>query len=280
MGGKTFFAEAREVGYDVVTRSGQRRRVHHARTDLPTLLAEYIGQQPCQIGRWARFPDEAERWDAGFHAQPQAERELTSGGGQFLLVSDIAALVDNRLDPKRRKNPEFTYIEIGDVDGRSGLVGHKHLAAKDAPSRARKLVRAGDVLVSTVRPERGTIGVVPPHLDGAICSTGFAVLRCEGVHPVALAWLLKGESVRRQMIRHNIGIAYPAIAEETCLALILPVDRGGLDELSKAAEELDRAQSLFEAARLRMMSLTGNDPSTKVPDLIESGKPGSVADAA
>jgi len=188
--------------------------------------------------------------------------------------------MDNRLDPKRRKNPEFTYIEIGDVDGRSGLVGHKHLAAKDAPSRARKLVRAGDVLVSTVRPERGTIGVVPPHLDGAICSTGFAVLRCEGVHPVALAWLLKGESVRRQMIRHNIGIAYPAIAEETCLALILPVDRGGLDELSKAAEELDRAQSLFEAARLRMMSLTGNDPSTKVPDLIESGKPGSVADAA
>jgi len=283
MASKSFFGEAREVGYDVVTRSGQRRRVHHARTDLPALLAEYTEQKPCQLGRWAKLPAKAERWDAGFHAEPEAQQETIAGGGKALVVSDVASLMDNRQDPKRRKEPEFDYIEISDVDGRTGLVGHKRLSVGDAPSRARKLVRVGDVLVSTVRPERGTIGVVPPHLDGAVCSTGFAVLRCEGVHPVALAWLLKGEPVRRQMVRHNIGIAYPAIAEETCLSLVLPVDRGKLKELSEAAEDLDRAQATFEAARLRMMDLTGNgagnDPSGKIPDLIEGGEPGAVADA-
>ena len=283
MAGKTFFGEAREVGYDVVTRSGQRRRVRHARTDLSALLAEYMRQKPCQLGRWAKLPAKVERWDAGFHAEPEAQ-EAIAGGGKALVVSDIASLVDTRQDPKRRKEPTFDYIEISDVDGRTGLVGHKRLPVRDAPSRARKLVQAGDVLVSTVRPERGTVGVVPPHLDGAICSTGFAVLRCDGVHPVALAWLLKGEPVRRQMVRHNIGIAYPAIAEETCLSLVLPVDRDRLKELSEAAEALDRAQAAFEAARLRMMELTGNgagdDPSGKVPGFIEGGEPGSVANAA
>lgn len=284
MAGKTFFGEAREVGYDVVTRSGQRRRVHHARTDLPALLAEYTGQKPCKLGRRAQLPTTAERWDAGFHAEPETQQETITGGGTTLMVSDIASLADDRQDPKRRKEPEFDYIEISDVDGRTGLVGHKRLPVGDAPSRARKLVRVGDVLVSTVRPERGAIGVVPPHLDGAVCSTGFAVLRCNGVHPVALAWLLKGEPVRRQMVRHNIGIAYPAIAAETCLSLVLSVDQGGLKELSEAAEDLDRAQTVFEAARLRMMHLTGNsagdDLSGKIPDLIEGGEPGSVADAA
>ena len=46
-----------------------------------------------------------------------------------------------------------------------------------APSRARKLVKAGDVLVSTVRPERGTVGIVGSHQDGSVCTTGLAVLR-------------------------------------------------------------------------------------------------------
>ncbi|MEJ0020753.1 MAG: hypothetical protein WDN25_30225 [Acetobacteraceae bacterium] len=284
MHGETFFGEAKEVGYDVVTRSGQRRRVRHARTDLPALLAEYIGQRPCQLGRRVKLPAKAERWDAGFHAEPETQRSASAGGEKGLMVSDIASLVDNRQDPKRRGGPDFDYIEISDVDGRTGLVGHKRLSVGEAPSRARKLVRAGDVLVSTVRPERGTVGVVPPHLDGAICSTGFAVLRCEDVHPTALAWLLKGESVRRQMIRHNIGIAYPAIAEETCLSLVLPVSLAKLEELSEAAKALDRAQMTFETARRRMMHLTGNGAgdewSGEVPDLIESGEPSAVADAA
>lgn len=281
MPGETFFGEAREVGYDVVTRSGQRRRVRHARTDLPDLLAEFTRKKPCQIGRWGNLPRDAERWDAGFHGESATAQETIAGGeGDYLLVSDVAELVDERQDPRRRKDAEFDYIEISDVDGRTGLVGHKRLPAAQAPSRARKPVRAGDVLVSTVRPERGTIGVVPPHLDGAICSTGFAVLRCKGVHPVALAWLLKTDTVRRQMVRHNIGIAYPAIAEETCLSLNLPVCRARLEELSEAALALDKAQARFEAARREMMRLVGNGISGEVPDLIETGEPGAVSDGA
>jgi hypothetical protein len=67
---------------------------------------------------------------------------------------------------------------------------------------------------------------------------------------------MKSESVRAQMVRHNIGIAYPAIAEATCLSLVLPLDRSELDRLAGPASALDSAQAAFEAARSEMIRLT------------------------
>jgi type I restriction-modification system DNA methylase subunit len=254
---RTFFGVAREVGFDVVTRSGQRRRVHHARSDLAHLLTAFKAKKDTPLARWVAVSSETKRWDAGFHASPEPTGQTVAQGGIPLQVSDVAELVDLRQDPRRRKEADFAYIEISDIDGRTGLVGHKRLPVADAPSRARKIVREGDVLVSTVRPERGAIGVVPHDLDGAVCSTGFAVLRCrEGMHPFTLAWLLKGEDVRRQMVKHNIGIAYPAISEETCLSLVLPVGRDGLDALNRNAAQLALTQAAFEAARIQMLRVT------------------------
>lgn len=281
---RTFFGVAREVGFDVVTRSGQRRRVHHARSDLAELLAAFKGERDSHLTRWAALSFGAERWDAGFHAAPEPIGQTVAHGGSPLRVSDVAELVDLRQDPRRRKEADFAYIEISDIDGRTGFVGHKRLPVDEAPSRARKIVREGDVLVSTVRPERGTVGVVPQNLDGAVCSTGFAILRCrEGMHPLALAWLIKSEDVRRQMVKHNIGIAYPAIAEETCLSLVLPVSRDGIDHLNQSAAQLARTQAAFEAARLQMLALShsaGEKGLGQVPDFIERSKPSAVTDEA
>ena len=173
---------------------------------------------------------------------------------EFIKVSDVAALVDERIDPRRQEWPEFNYVEISDVDTRMGLVGCKRILSADAPSRARKLIRTGDVLVSTVRPERGAVGLTSSRLDRAVCSTGFAVLRCSGVHPLALVWLLKTELVRRQMIRNNIGIAYPAISENSCLDLVLPITRDELTALSTAAVTLAVAQEQFEVAQRNFLS--------------------------
>lgn len=254
MHSETFFGVARDVGYDVTTRSGQRRRVRHGRTDLPTLLAEFTRKEPCRLGRWGSLPDGARRWDAGFHAEAEALGDASEN--ESIIVGDVANLIDERQDPRQRKANTFNYVEIGDIDGRTGLVGHQRLIAGEAPSRARKIIRAGDVLVSTVRPERGTVGVVPKHLDGAICSTGFAVLRCQAIHPTALAWLLKSEIVKRQMVRQNTGISYPTIEESTCLSLFLPITKSQLKEMTEAAVNLDQAQEAFEAARLHMVQLT------------------------
>lgn len=286
----TFFGEAKEVGFDVVTRSGQRRRIRSPRTDLPMLLAEYRSSRPLNMGRRSHLHPDAERWDAGFHVGlPEGLAAIVddSDGGKLTKVSDIATLVDERTDPRRASEKKFNYIEISDVDTRTGLVGHKPTLAGNAPSRARKVVKAGDVLVSTVRPERGSIGVVPPMLDGAICSTGFAVLRCEACHPLVLVALLKTEFVRKQMIRNNIGIAYPAISENACLELKLPIDCADIPALSAAAERLSKAQETFEEVRQVFNTTVGDvlkstvaSELSQIPNVVDASEPGPITDVA
>jgi hypothetical protein len=286
----TYFGEARNVGFDVVTRSGQRRRVRSGRSDLPTLVDDYKGTTASQLGRRQSLDGAAERWDAAFHVglPSNIAAVLEHPESAFLKVSDVASLVDERIDPRRLAAKEFDYVEISDVDPRTGLVGHKKLLAVEAPSRARKLIRAGDVLVSTVRPERGAVGLTPLRLDRGVCSTGFAVLRCSDIHPLALVWLLKTELVRRQMIRNNIGIAYPAISETSCLDLVLPVTRAQIEALTVAARQLASAQEAFEASQrdfltniqgLDCAALGSDAPLGQIPNLLNGGKPSAVADA-
>lgn len=287
----TYFGEARDVGFDVVTRSGQRRRVHSGRSDLPTLVTDYKGTTNSQLGRRQFLDREAERWDAAFHVglPSNIAAVLEHPDRDFLKVSDVASLVDERIDPRRQAMKEFNYVEISDVDRRTGLVGHKKLLVADAPSRARKLIRAGDVLVSTVRPERGAIGLAPLRLDRSVCSTGFAVLRCSDIHPLALVWLLKTELVRRQMIRNNIGIAYPAISEASCLDLVLPVTRAQIAALTVAAQRLASMQEAFEdlqmdflttIQRLDCAAIGSDTPLGQIPNLLDGGKPSTVTDVA
>src|SRR5439155_17260904 len=196
---------------------------------------------------------EFERWDAQHHASlsVEIEQRLSLKNEFDLRVADVAELVDERADPRRWGTKDFNYIEISDIDSQTCVVYSNAIELAATPSRARKLVRAGDVLVSTVRPERGTVGVVGTHHDGSICTTGLAVLRPKGIDALTLAFLLKTEFVITQLMRNNVGIAYPAINESCLLDVLLPVRREGLPQLEKQAKEIAAAEEGLYKLRCR-----------------------------
>jgi type I restriction enzyme S subunit len=81
-------------------------------------------------------------------------------------------------DPRRNPDKPFFYVDISAIDRSLKLItSAPEIIGAEAPSRARKEIRKGDVLVSTVRPNLNAVAVVPPELDGQIASTGFCVLR-------------------------------------------------------------------------------------------------------
>src|SRR5258708_30616934 len=81
-------------------------------------------------------------------------------------------------DPTRTPDSEFLYVDIASVwKDKFEVATPKRLAGRDAPSRARKRIRSGDVIVATTRPYLKSIARIPEELDGEICSTGFCVLR-------------------------------------------------------------------------------------------------------
>ena len=110
-------------------------------------------------------------------------------------------------------------------------------------------MKAGDVLVSTVRPERGTVGIVGPHQDGSVCTTGLAVLRPTNIDSLTLAYLLKTEFVIAQLMRNNVGIAYPAIDESCLSSVLLPARQEDLPKLQQQAAEISRCEGQLHNLR-------------------------------
>lgn len=90
---------------------------------------------------------------------------------------------------------EFTYVDISSIDHESKrIVGPKVLPVTKAPSRAKQVLKAGDVVVSMTRPNLNAVALVPPDLDGAIGSTGFHVLRAKGSEPGFLFYAVQTPS--------------------------------------------------------------------------------------
>jgi restriction endonuclease S subunit len=140
---------------------------------------------------------------------------------------------------------EFEYIDIASIDrGKKTIVGTTLTDAADAPSRARQMVQANDVLVSTVRPNLNAVAVVPEELNGAIASTGFCVLRS---HPERLCHRYLFHWVRSpffvaDMVRKATGASYPAVSDAIIRASMLPLPP--LSEQTRIADILDKADSI------------------------------------
>lgn len=249
---RTGFAICQNIGFTVTTKANQRVKVPDGQSDLPAILSEIVAPpaQP-QFVKWLDDATGFERWDAQHHASlsVEIEKRLAKRTDYDLYVSDVAQLVDDRADPRRWAMKEFNYIEISDIDLQTCTVYSNCVDVTEAPSRARKLVQGGDVLVSTVRPERGTVGVVGPHQDGSVCTTGLAVLRPTGIDPRTLAFLLKTEFVIAQLMRNNVGIAYPAIDEACLRDVLLPVRKDGLPRLERQAREIATQEERLHGMR-------------------------------
>jgi type I restriction enzyme S subunit len=238
---QTFFAVAEDVGFQVSARGSIRKRIRQGKNQLPEIAdALLFGPTESDVGVWRSLTPQCPRWDAHYWNAPMmATPNSIKNLGKRVTLSDIADLVEDRADPRKMRATTFQYIEISGVDGDLLRVSANETLVADAPSRARRRVRAGDILISTVRPERRTVGVVPPTLDGAICSTGFAVLRSKSISPYALAAAMRSKFVTEQLIRVSSGVAYPAFEPQTLTDVELEVPDGQwLEDCARYGEAL------------------------------------------
>ncbi|MEQ1821729.1 MAG: N-6 DNA methylase [Fimbriimonadaceae bacterium] len=222
---QVYFAVADYVGYDVVTRGSQRRRVSTPANDLPGILDELCMAEPERKGVRRVITESDLRWDATYHSSKAKLSSMLENRGDLvpIRVRDVARLRGERTNPARRSERTFPYIEISDIESSQSICRCQITLCTEAPSRARNVVRPGDVLVSTVRPDQKKIGVVPSNLVDGVCSTGIAVLVPESISPLLLAKLLRDDFVTDQLLMNNTGIAYPTFNESVLLDIILPI---------------------------------------------------------
>jgi type I restriction enzyme, S subunit len=127
-------------------------------------------------------------------------------------LKTVASLNDEVLTESISPDYELEYVDIGSVSLTKGIESTETIAFGDAPSRARRVPRDGDVLVSTVRTYLKAIAPVISPPSNLVASTGFAVVRPKsGFQPGFLKYALQEEHFIQQVISQSTGISYPAI---------------------------------------------------------------------
>lgn len=131
----------------------------------------------------------------------------------------------------------MSYVDISGVDLHRGIVSSVEMTFEDAPSRARRIVRDGDTIVSTVRTYLGAITPIRNPVPNTIVSTGFAVIRPHEIFSDFMSYLLREPSLVGEIVSRSLGVSYPAVnaSEIGTLPILLP----DLDEQRDIAAFLD-----------------------------------------
>jgi type I restriction enzyme S subunit len=185
-------------------------------------------------------------------------------GWKKIKLRDVLVKTETT-DPTRSPTTEFDYIDVSSVSNETLTIQEtQRLKGKDAPSRARRLVRANDVLFATIRPTLRRIAVVPEELDQQVCSTGYFVLRAKPeVDFRFVFYFLQTEDFMEAMEKLQKGASYPAVTDGDVRSQPIPLPPlseqqrivGVLDEAfaglataeAHAAQNLQNARALFES---------------------------------
>ena len=171
---------------------------------------------------------------------------------------------------------DFDYIDIGSVTLSEGVTHKERLRFEASPSRARKPVQEGDILVSTVRTYLKAIAIIEPADAPQVASTGFAVLRAgKNTDARFLHRAVQSNPFVEKVVSQSTGVSYPAINASTLSSIKiplpdLPTQRAIADFLDHETARIDslieKKQQLMELlgekrSAVITASVTGQDPA-------------------
>ena len=173
---------------------------------------------------------------------------IDNAGYPIVRLGDVCTINDQSKDPSDMG--KFIYVDISAVDGDTKKINYTNfVSGVDAPSRARRLFKQGDVLLSTVRPNLKAFAYVDREdTTNCIASTGFAVIRCgSSVDSKYLYYLLLQDSLVNQMIGMMGKGAYPSINQTDVSNLRFPLPPLTVQE--EIVAEIESYQRIIDGAR-------------------------------
>ena len=148
------------------------------------------------------------------------------------------------------------YIDISSVDNETKKVtGYQTIAFRDAPSRARKMVKRGSILVSTVRPNLNAVAMLEDDTPNiTIASTGFCILDCkENANNRFIFNFCKSRAFIDDMVSQATGASYPAVSDKIVRSALVP--DYSYEEQCKISEVLDRLSAVIDNRKAELSVL-------------------------
>ena len=153
-------------------------------------------------------------------------------------------------DPRTKPDDYFSYVEISSINRKTKSIENPpELLGSDAPSRAKRIIHTGDVLVATTRPNLNAVALVGEELHEQICSTGLCVLRPikTKLYSFYIYYFTMSEHFITSVSNLVQGAMYPAVTDKQVYDLNIPLPP--LDEQHRIAARLSEQMAAAERAR-------------------------------
>ena len=190
--------------------------------------------------------EQAGRIDADYF-QPKYEEiinTIKAYKGGCDVLENLVDLNDKNYKPKEKQ--QYKYIELANITGNGEIADCMAEEGQDLPSRARRKVKTGDLIVSSVEGSLLSIALIDQEYNHALCSTGFHVINSKNYSSETLLVLLKSLVGQLQLRKGCSGTILTAINKEEFSKVILPI--------ISTAKQTRIQQKVIESFTLRKQS--------------------------
>jgi len=183
-------------------------------------------------------------------------------GWEVKKLADVLKKTET-INPLQNPNDKFYYIDVSSVNKENLSIENAPIIfGKDAPSRARKLIRTGDIIFATIRPTLKRIALIPEEYDKQICSTGYFVLRAnEQINNKLIFYFLQTKTFNQQMQKLQKGASYPAVTDGDVRNQIigfpksLPKQKKIVAKLDALSEQTKKLEGIYKQKLLDLEEL-------------------------
>lgn len=187
-----------------------------------------------------------ERFDPHFHL-PKFQRVIDAlKEGKFKLgkLKEAVKFSSSRVKTKQHPDRLFKYIQIQNVDGDNHKISSfTPVLGREAPGRAKMLIRKGDILLPTLGGSLRSIAIVPKEFDGQVATSGFAVLRTSlKINRYYVFYYVTTKFAQMQIERFLRGAIMPSVTKSDLGELLIPIpDRKTMKRITNRILETNAA---------------------------------------
>ena len=194
--------------------------------------------------------------------QPKYDRlveKLKKYGADPLL--NLAQNVVARFNPKSQPTKLFQYVELSNITSSVGAIdGFSEVAGAEAPSRAKRVLKTNDVILSSVEGSLGKVALVGKEQEGYLASNGFFQFRSKDILPEVLLVLAKGFVLQMQFKKETAGTILTAVPKEAVKNIVVPkinkpTQQKIADLVQKSHETRSKAKQLLAQAKHKVEQL-------------------------
>jgi len=174
-------------------------------------------QDPIAIKTLSESLGTSGRLDAEYYQQKYEDLENALNTNH--TVADLCHIHDSVFVPHKGN---YRYIELANVGMFGNITGCTVAPFDELPTRARRLVKSGQVIVSSIEGSLSSCALITDDYDNALCSTGFYVIDSSVINSETLLVLFKSGAIQELLKRRCSGTILTSISKDTLEQMLLP----------------------------------------------------------